>query len=100
MRNLRSAHAYLIGCYHHVSSLGTGPMQTAFDFRRVAYGWMRTPVPAQPPKRVLVLLRGDPPARRAIVNVQAMLAVMDFYKIQYTVVKGIPGSTFKDQFDL
>ncbi len=59
-------------------------LQTAFDFRKAAYGMMGATLPTRPVQRVLVLLRGDPPARRAIVNVKAMLAVMDHYKIPYT----------------
>ena len=49
-----------------------------------SYGVMKVPIPKTPAKKVLVVLRGDPPARRAIVNAKEMLAVMDNYGIEYT----------------
>lgn len=92
-------------CYREVVMVGTfgyvlPDVETAFDFRRAIYGVMKVPIPKTPAKKVLVVLRGDPPARRAIVNAKEMLAVMDNYGIEYTVIKGIPGASFKDQFDL
>ncbi|MFY7872570.1 MAG: hypothetical protein ACOVQL_09355, partial [Limnohabitans sp.] len=51
-----------------------------------SYEVMGVPIPKKPAKKVLVVLRGDPPARRAIVNHKEMLAVMDNYGIEYTCV--------------
>lgn len=51
-----------------------------------SYAMMGVPIPKLPGKRVLLMLRGDPPKRRSIVNLDAMLAVLNGYGMQYTYV--------------